>query len=127
MTIDPATPTTLYAGTWWRRVQEHERRREWGTVNTGLTNTDVLALAIDPATPATLYAGTRGGGVFKSTNGGGEWSAFNTGLTAMYVGALAISRRCQPPSMQGRRAAAFAIQEVELGHRTYLPLILRGQ
>ena len=68
-------------GQWRRRVQEHERRRELGAVNTGLTNTDVLALAIDPATPATLYAGT-GGGVFKSTNGGGEWGAVNTGLTA---------------------------------------------
>jgi hypothetical protein len=31
--------------------------------NTGLTNTDVRALAIDPTTPSTLYAGT-GGGVF---------------------------------------------------------------
>ena len=44
----------------------------WSAVNTGLTDTDVRALAIDPATPATLYAGTDGGGVFKSTNGGGE-------------------------------------------------------
>jgi hypothetical protein len=49
----------------------------------------ILALAIDPATPATLYAGT-GGGVFKSTNGGGNWSAVNTGLTAAGVSALAI-------------------------------------
>ena len=30
----------------------------WSAVNTGLTSTDVLALAIDPATPTTLYAGT---------------------------------------------------------------------
>ncbi len=42
----------------------------------------IYALAIDPATPSTLYAGTDGGGVFKSTNGGGNWSAFNTGLTS---------------------------------------------
>ena len=54
----------------------------WSAVNTGLTATDVHALAIDPATPATLYAGTDGGGVFKSTNGGGDWSAVNTGLTS---------------------------------------------
>ena len=39
---------------------------------TGLHNADVPALAIDPATPATLYAAT-GGGVLKSTNGGGDW------------------------------------------------------
>ena len=58
-------------------------------INIGLTDTRVYALAIDPATPATLYAGT-GGGVFKSTNGGGEWRAFNTGLTNISVYALAI-------------------------------------
>ena len=52
----------------------------WSAVNTGLTDTEVYALAIDPTTPATLYAGTYGG-VFKSTNGGGDWSAVNTGLT----------------------------------------------
>lgn len=38
----------------------------WSAANTGLTKTDVRALAIDPATPATLYAGTDGG-VFKTT------------------------------------------------------------
>jgi len=50
----------------------------------------IHALAIDPVTPATLYAGTSGGGVFKSTNGGGNWSAANTGLTNTDVLALAI-------------------------------------
>ena len=53
-------------------------------VNTGLTSTNVRALAIDPVTPTTLYAG--GSGVFKSTNGGGSWSK-----TACYsVRALAL-------------------------------------
>jgi len=50
----------------------------------------IQALAIDPQTPATLYAGTYGGGVFKSSNGGGSWSAVNTGLTNTNVHALAI-------------------------------------
>ena len=31
-----------------------------------------------------------GGGVFKSTNGGGSWTAINTGLTNPNVLALAI-------------------------------------
>ena len=51
---------------------------------------DVRALAIDPANPATLYAGTSGGGVFKSTDGGGSWTVINTGLTSTDVRALAI-------------------------------------
>src|SRR2546426_7667567 len=33
----------------------------------------VAALAIDSSNPAIIYAGA-GGGVFKSTNGGGSWS-----------------------------------------------------
>jgi hypothetical protein len=49
----------------------------------------VGSLAIDPTTPTTLYAGT-GGGVFKSTNGGGNWSAANAGLPGGAVGTLAI-------------------------------------
>ena len=50
----------------------------------------VRSLAINPNTPSTIYAGTWGGGVFKSTNGGGNWTAMNTGLTSTYVYALAI-------------------------------------
>jgi photosystem II stability/assembly factor-like uncharacterized protein len=62
----------------------------WTAVNTGLTNTDVRALAIDPAAPTTLYAGTYYGGVFKSVNGGGNWTAVNTDLTNTFVRTLAI-------------------------------------
>ena len=50
----------------------------------------IVAVAIDPTTPSTVYAGTYGGGVFKSTNGGGSWSAVNTGLDNASVFALAI-------------------------------------
>ena len=55
-------------------------------------------------TPTTLYAGTNGrGGVFKSTNGGGEiWSAINTGLTVNQgFSPWRLIRRRRPPSMQG--------------------------
>jgi photosystem II stability/assembly factor-like uncharacterized protein len=51
----------------------------------------VTALAVDPAQSATVYAGTYGGGVFKSTDGGGSWSGINTGLTDLEVKALTIS------------------------------------
>ena len=91
LAIDPATPSTLYAGTVWGSgvFKSTNGGAAWSAVNTGLTDTDVFALAIDPATPSTLYAGTSGG-VFKSTNGGAAWSAVNTGLTATIVHALAI-------------------------------------
>src|SRR4029077_18075174 len=51
----------------------------------------VYAFAIDPINSSTLYAGIRfGGGVFKSSDGGGSWTAANTGLTDMFVTSLAI-------------------------------------
>ena len=59
-------------------------------MNTGLTNLSVRSLALDPTTPSTLYAGTYGGGVFKTTDGGGNWTAVNTGLTTLSIFALAL-------------------------------------
>ena len=41
---------------------------------------NISTIALDPMTPTIIYAGTGGGGVFKSTNGGGNWSAVNSGL-----------------------------------------------
>ena len=59
LAIDPATPTTLYAGTYGGGVfKSTNGGGNWSAVNTGLTDTLVSALAIDPATPTTLYAGT---------------------------------------------------------------------
>jgi hypothetical protein len=58
---------------------------KWSAINTGLTDTNVQALAIN-ITGTDLYAGTFGGGVFKSSNttsvfpdsvalgGGWKWS-----------------------------------------------------
>ena len=62
----------------------------WTAVNTGLTNTNIQALAIDPDTPKTLYAGTYGGGLFQSSGDGAGWTSANTGLTNTLVQALAI-------------------------------------
>ncbi|MDP2990548.1 MAG: hypothetical protein Q8O57_08295 [Kiritimatiellota bacterium] len=70
LAIDPAAPTTLYAGTYGGGVFKRTNGGgNWSAVNTGLTNTNVRALAIDPATPATLHAGTDGGGVFDYQGG----------------------------------------------------------
>jgi photosystem II stability/assembly factor-like uncharacterized protein len=48
----------------------------WTAVNTGLTHTNVLALAVSGMN---LFAGTNGS-VFLSTNSGSRWTAVNTGL-----------------------------------------------
>lgn len=94
LAIDPATPTTLYAGTQGSGVfKTTDGGASWSAINNGLTNLLVFALAIDPATPTTLYAGTfavGGGGVFKSTDGGASWSLLNTGVFGRDRRALAI-------------------------------------
>jgi hypothetical protein len=73
LALDPATPTTLYAGTDGGGVfKSPDGGDTWHAVSTGLTGRYVTALAVDPATPTTLYAGTNRVGVFKSTDGGGN-------------------------------------------------------
>ena len=81
MAIDPATPTTLYAGTVTGMFKSTDGGGKWFAINTGLTNTRVYALAIDPLMPNILYAGTDYG-IYKSTNDGKNWSAANTTSTS---------------------------------------------
>ncbi len=92
LTIDPGTPTTLYAGTQCSGVLKSlDGGDSWSAVNTGLADRYINALAINPATPATLYAGSWYGGVYRSLNGGSSWSAVNTGLGSTTVLTLAIN------------------------------------
>jgi hypothetical protein len=57
LAIDPATPTTLYAGTIGGAFKSTNGGDSWTAINNGLAPIPVLALAIDPATPTSLYAG----------------------------------------------------------------------
>jgi photosystem II stability/assembly factor-like uncharacterized protein len=50
----------------------------------------IYSIAIDPADSNTVYAGAWGGGVYKSTDGGGQWADVNNGLTNRIVRSLAI-------------------------------------
>jgi cysteine-rich repeat protein len=94
LAINPATPSTLYAGTG-GVFQSLNGGSSWQA--TALTDSIAVALAINPATPTTLYAGTDGGDVFQSTNGGSSWTGVSTGLPdyplSVYaeVSALAIN------------------------------------
>src|SRR5437867_4925246 len=88
LAIDPATPSSVYAGTNRGGVfKSTNGGTSWTAVNTGLPfNTIAQALAIDPVNTATLYVGTTAG-VFKSTNGGASWTV---SLTSGDVRALVI-------------------------------------
>lgn len=118
LTIDPKTPTTLYAGTLVGGVYKSiDGGESWQAINTGLvdvnirrgsptsptaptTPTDqdlahlhITALALDPLTPTAVYAGTWYGDVFKSTNGGESWSALNLRMTIQHISSLIIDPR----------------------------------
>ena len=70
----------------------------------------IATLAIDPVTPTTLYAGTGFGGVFKSSDGGGNWSAINDGLTNTNVQALAIDPTTSTPYAGTGGGGVFVFQ-----------------
>jgi photosystem II stability/assembly factor-like uncharacterized protein len=63
--------------------------KTWSTVDSGLPQNQLRALAVNPADPSTLYVGTETG-VFHSSDGGATWSEMNTGLTSKDVFALAV-------------------------------------
>jgi photosystem II stability/assembly factor-like uncharacterized protein len=125
LAINPATPTTLYAGTDGGVFKSTNDGGTWSAANTGLANTYIQALAIDPTTPTTLYVGTNSS-VFKSTNGGGTWSVFNTGLLTTHISALAIDPATPTTLYAGTEGGGvFAILQVDVKSRMYLPLIGR--
>src|SRR5258708_38002655 len=69
LAIDPASPTTLYAGTLYTGVfKSTNGGGAWNAANTGLIANAVLTLAIDSVVAATLYAGTNDGGGVQSTD-----------------------------------------------------------
>lgn len=51
----------------------------------------MTAIAVHPTIPGTLYAGAAGGGVWKTTDGGGSWVPLTDSITDLFVGALAIA------------------------------------
>lgn len=108
--IDPRNPGTVYGGVVRGFVdgsvgapaarvvvqgtifKSTDSGAHWQVVDSGLGNAFIKTLAIDPLNPATVFAGAgdvppgessvRGGGVYKSTDGGAHWQAMNTGLPA---------------------------------------------
>ena len=108
--MDPSAPATLYAGTVGGVFKSTNGGGSWTAINTGLTNTEVQALAIDPSAPGTLYAGTYGGGVFKSTDAGVSWTAMNAGLATPNVTALAID-----PSLPTKLYAGTDVGVYDIG------------
>ncbi|HEX2269374.1 MAG TPA: carboxypeptidase regulatory-like domain-containing protein, partial [Pyrinomonadaceae bacterium] len=94
LVIDPAQPSTVYAGSANGVFKSTNGGRTWAAINNGLTSRSVITLVIDPLTPSTLYAVVSGSnstrGIYKSTDGGGSWNRRVNGLIDAEPLSLAI-------------------------------------
>lgn len=70
LAIDPAPPSTVYAGSQGGLFRTANRAKIWTEIDSGLSALKVYALAVDPANPSMLYVGTEIG-LFKSADGDG--------------------------------------------------------
>ena len=95
LAIDPATPSTLYAGTEAGVFRSTDGAATWSAMNAGLTNLTINGLAVDPADPSTVYAATSGK-LFKST-GGGSWTAISNSLVYQHINAVALDPAAPNP------------------------------
>ena len=91
LALDPANPSTLYAGTSQGVYQSTNAGTSWTLTSTGLVTSSVgpyvQAIAVSPVPPITFYAGTSVG-VYSSTNPATNWVF--AGLYRANVRALAI-------------------------------------
>jgi photosystem II stability/assembly factor-like uncharacterized protein len=94
--VDPAHPSTVYAGTGAGVFKSANGGRTWSAVNNGLNDLQVIALVIDPSTPSTLYVATNhpfitnNDSVYKSTDGGASWNLRQNGIVSPDILSLAI-------------------------------------
>lgn len=88
LAVDPATPSTLYAGTSSGVFKSVDSGRTWTATGTSIP---VSTLAIDPEHSLTVFAGTSTG-LLRTVDGGQNWATANTGITSFgeYVNSIAI-------------------------------------
>ena len=92
LAIDPATHSTLYAGTDAGVFKSTDGGQSWTAANGGLDAAPqivVSALAVDPRSPTTVYASTPAG-VFKTTNGAATWTSVNAGLSGLAARVITV-------------------------------------
>src|ERR1041385_8627599 len=113
--IDPATPSTLYAGLVYENYYHEggvfksiDGGHTWTAPGPGMpTNPDIYALAIDPLTPSTLYAANRRDGVYKSVNGGGSWNRMSPSVGDVDIRSIAIDPKTTSTVYVGMDAGLY--------------------
>ena len=104
--------TPIYAGTAADGVfKSIDGGKKWTSVNSGLGNLDVRALAVDPATKNTIYAGTAKG-LFKSTDAAQTWTLV---LAKQMVMSLAIDPKTPNTIYAGTKGSGI-LQSLDGGN-----------
>jgi photosystem II stability/assembly factor-like uncharacterized protein len=95
LAIDPQNPAILYAGTYEHGVYKTtDGGATWAPTGPGLSEFPIVyTIAVDPVTPNVVYIGTRnqqegppwGGGLYKTTDGGGSWVKSKLGIPEEWV------------------------------------------
>ncbi|MGE3483201.1 MAG: hypothetical protein AB7L09_00330 [Nitrospira sp.] len=88
--VDPAASANIYAATSNGVLKTTTGGTSWVTSNSGLSNSNVTAIAIDPVTTTTIYVGTISSGIFKSTDAGVSWASSSSGLSNLNITSVAI-------------------------------------
>ena len=110
LTIDPVTPTTVYAAGIGGVFKSVDGGASWSPTGALAGNT-AFALAVDPRTPSIVYAATEEG-VVRSADGGATWRPLDEGLTQVVVD-LEIDPR--QPNILIAGTASGGVLELELG------------
>jgi photosystem II stability/assembly factor-like uncharacterized protein len=91
LAVDPATPTTIYAGTNGSGIfKSVNGGASWAPSGTGAGRYPSTIL-VDPSITSTVYASTYDVGVFRSTDYGVTWVAINHGLDVPTTSAQALA------------------------------------
>ena len=95
LAIDPLNPVILYAGTYEHGVYKTtDGGASWAPTGPGLSQFPIVyTIAVDPVTPNVVYVGTRnkqpgppwGGGLYKTTDGGGSWANSELGINEDWI------------------------------------------
>ncbi len=95
LAMDPLNPAILYAGTYEHGVYKTtDGGATWAATGPGMSEIPIVyTLAVDPVTPNVVYAGTRnqqpgppwGGGLYKTTDGGGTWVKSKYGINEEWI------------------------------------------
>jgi hypothetical protein len=86
--VDPVTPTTVYMSRTTGMYKSTNGGGQWNFVTTGMTNTQLQALAMSPSSSTTLYAATQFTGtpasivIYKTTDGATTWAPVSSGALA---------------------------------------------